>query len=64
MINSVTFLVVLESNINKCPEDQRTIIFNREYALLTDDFTESNLVDALALTIASNISGKRVKFDE
>ena len=55
MKNRVTFLVVVEYNIDEYPEDQFTEVYQDSYILETRGYLYSK--DAVASSIASRILG-------
>ena len=55
MKSKVTFLIVVECNLDEYPEDQGTEVYQGSYILETDGYLFNK--DAVASSIASRISG-------
>lgn len=55
MKSKVTFLVVVECNLDEYPEDQNTEVYQGSYILESDGYLYNR--DAVASSIASRISG-------
>lgn len=58
MKSRVTFLVVVEDNLNEYPEDQGTEVYQGSYILETKGYLLDK--DDVAFSIASRILGKPV----
>ena len=58
MKSKVTFLVVVECNLDEYPEDQNTEVYQGSYILESDGYLHDKT--AIASSVASRISGGAV----